>query len=167
MVYILTEQLYDEVAGDVAFARYQAYLDTVGARMPAGARALATSAWYFDSRDHRAPHDAWLERACVEETVSPDGRRSVQIRVRLLGAYHDGHIEFYYRDVRYYRIALEPRDRDAGHGHRDWRHDEFRVAADGRVEHEIEWWGIQSTGTWLIDAADVEYHWLPLESSNP
>lgn len=162
MVYILTEQLYDEVTGAGAFARYQAYLATVGDRMPPGARALATSDWYFDHQDHRAPHDAWLERAVVEESRGPDGRRSVEVRLRLLGAYHDGHIEFTYRDVHRYRIERDPRPRDVGSGQGDWRHDEFRVTAEGRLEHEIEWWGTDAIGTWIIEAAEVEYEWLPL-----
>lgn len=162
MAYILTEQLYDEATGSDAFARYRAYLAAVGDRMPPGARGLATSAWYFDARDHRAPHDAWLERVVVEEGRGADGSRGVEIRIRLLGAYHDGHIELTYRDVRRYRIGREPQARDVDHGHGDWRHDEFRATADGRVEHEIEWWHIEATGTWIIEAADIEYGWRPL-----
>ncbi|MBK9071716.1 MAG: hypothetical protein IPL79_12050 [Myxococcales bacterium] len=41
----------------------------------------------------------------------------------------------------------------------DWRYDEFRVDAHGRVEHEIEWSGANETARWLIVASDVIYSW--------
>jgi hypothetical protein len=75
-VYILTAQLFDEAAGDKAFERYQTYLDSVRDQMPPGALALATSVWYFNSSDHRAPHDAWLESVhVVEAPVAADAPR--------------------------------------------------------------------------------------------
>jgi hypothetical protein len=167
VAYILTAQLEDEQTGDSAFERYQEYLASVRDQMPPRAYTLATSTWYFDSRDHRAPHDAWLESARVVEDARPGQprQRSVRIELRLLGAYHDGIIELHYDDVSRYRIDLAPHESEAGHGHRDWRYDEFRLAANGRVEHEIEWWGRRQTGSWLIEAADVEYHWLPIATS--
>ena len=163
MTYILTAQLYDEETGGGAFARYQDYIASVRNEFPAGAYALATSDWYYRFSDHRAPHDAWLEEARVTEAppAGDDEGRRVSILIRLLGAYHDGHIEFHYRDVSRYRMDLQASGRDIGRGHRDWRHDEFRLAPGGRLEHEIEWWGTRSTGTWLIEAADVEYRWIP------
>ena len=163
MTYILTAQLYDETTGDGAFARYQAYLDSVRTQLPPGAYSLATSEWYFNSNDHRAPHDAWLLEASVAEVAAPgeERRRSTSIVLRLLGAYHDGEIEFRYLDVTRYRLELQPKQHDLARGHRDWRHDEFRLAAGGRVEREIEWWGRGATGTWIIESADVEYRWMP------
>lgn len=170
MTYILTAQLLDEDTGEQAFAQYQKYLDSVRDQMPPGALALATSRWYFDSRDHRAPHDAWLEAVHVAEApVAEDAHRRtprhVRITVRLLAAYHDGYIELRYRDVTRYRIDLTPEQGRPGSGHHDWRYDEFRLAPGGRVEHEIEWWGSGPTSTWLIEAADVEYAWQPIEKS--
>jgi hypothetical protein len=167
VTYILAAQLHDELTGDSAFGRYQEYLASVREHMPPSAYALATSSWYFDNRDHRAPHDAWLETASVVERFDPDEpkRRTVAVELRLLGAYHDGYIELSYRDVSRYRIDLSPREKDSRRGHRDWRYDEFRLASHGRVEHEIEWWGIRQTGNWLIEAADVEYRWQPAAQS--
>jgi hypothetical protein len=166
MVYILTAQLYDDRVGPTAFQRYRDYLDDIGDRLPAGARQLATSDWYFDSSDHRAPHDAWLETATISEAPGDaEGRREVTLKLRLLGAYHDGYIDLTYRDVRRYRIDLQPSGTDIGRGHRDWRHDEFRLSGESRVEHEIEWWGSRETGAWVIEAADIEYNWSPQSDS--
>jgi hypothetical protein len=169
MAYILTEQLLagDGASAASAFARYREYVASVRDRLPHGALELATSEWYFDSRDHRCPHDAWLESAEVSESGSGQRlqNRKVAVRIRLLGAYHDGHIEFQYRGVVRYRIELGSRQETASGGHRDWRYDEFRLAPSGGVVHEIEWWGSNATGTWLIEATDVAYRWIPLGAS--
>jgi hypothetical protein len=163
VAFILTDQLHEEATGDTAFERYQAYLRDAHDQFPVGAYALATSEWYFNSSDHRAPHDAWLEsvRICEHASAGEGAHRSASILIRLLGAYHDGHIELRYRDVRSYRIELQPQDVAEG-GHGDWRYDEFRLAPGGAVVHEIEWWDRRPTGTWLIEAADVEYRWVPI-----
>jgi hypothetical protein len=33
------------------------------------------------------------------------------------------------------------------------------------VEHEIEWSGPSRTGLWLIEAADVDFRWIPIEDA--
>ena len=164
MTYILTAQLDAEDIPHSAYARYQAYLESVRERFPPHAFALATSDWYFNGSDHRAPHDAWLEEARFVEVAAPDSRarRRLDLHVRLLGAYHDGWIDLHYHDVTRYRLAMQPRPgAPRGDGHRDWRYDEFRLTTDGRVEHEIEWWSAYPTSTWLIEAADVSHQWHP------
>jgi hypothetical protein len=83
--------------------------------------------------------------------------RTLSLCVRLLGAYHDGSIELVYPRVFRDRFNLD-RGQD---GHRDWRYDELRVADNGRLIHEIEWCGPYETGTWLIEASDLEFRWLP------
>lgn len=95
----------------------------------------------------------------VDATQPADQHRGVTITIRLLGAYHDANLEFVYRDVSRYRPDFATPHHPENPGHRDWRYDEFRLVGDGRVEHEIEWWGPQPTGTWLIEAADVEYRY--------
>jgi hypothetical protein len=165
MAYILTAQRHQENHGAAAsaFDRYRAYLASVRGRFPRGALELATSDWYFNSSDRRSPHDAWLERVSISRLGSGDRgeRREVTVAIRLLGANHDAYIEFHYRDVVRYRIELGPGGASGG-GHRDWRYDEFRLGPTGGLVHEIEWWGREATGTWLIEAADVEYRWQPL-----
>lgn len=167
MAYILTAELFadDDEAPRAAFDRYQRYLRGVRDRFPAGAYALATSDWYFNSSDHRCPHDAWLEELVVSERGSAKGARGVDIRIRLRGAYDDGHMELRYRDVVRYRCELWPKDLREGRGQADWRYDEFRLSDSGLLLHEIEWWSDQPTGTWLIEAADVEYTWIPLSGA--
>lgn len=134
---------------------YQAYLRERQGVFPPGAYALATSEWYFDARDHRCPHDAWLESATLRESVSgPQIQdRSLSLHVTLLGAYHDLWIDLTYTDVRSYELGVV----DGAGGHRDWRYDEFRLSDTGGVVHEIEWWHLHATGRWIIEAGDVQF----------
>jgi hypothetical protein len=147
----------DDVTG--AFRRYREYLQSTKDVFPVSAFALATSEWYFDFRQHRCPHDAWLETLSFSESFlsEQDKSRSLSLNVRLLGAFHDGHIELHYPQV--FRYTLDVRH--GVRGHRDWRYDELRISDMGHLVHEIEWWGLEKTGVWLIEASDLEYSWVP------
>jgi hypothetical protein len=157
MAFILSEQRNRDVV--TAFRLYRGYLEQHRPVFPAVAHALASSEWYYDPADHRCPHDAWLEDVRLVESGSGKRRegRATSIFIRLLGAYHDGHVEFHYPQVFRYDLQLNP----ATHGHRDWRYDEFRVTDDGHLLHEIEWWSHEGIGRWLIEASDVEFSWRP------
>jgi len=159
MAFILAAQRDDDVL--TAFARYRTYLASVRDSLPASVFALASSDWYFTPTDHRCPHDAWLESATFFEPSS--GSRSevrrTALRIRLLGAYHDGFIEFVYPDV--FRYCLD--GPGVSDGHCDWRYDEFRLFEAGHVIHEIEWRGAHQAARWLIEASDVQFEWHPKE----
>lgn len=147
-----------------AFRRYAEYVDANTSRFPPGAFELATSSWYFDASDHRCPHDAWVESLEISES-GERGRqdvRIVELRVTLLGAYHDGRITLRYPKVYGYEIRFVGGDR----GHRDWLYDEFRLSEAGHLVHEIEWAGPAETGRWLIDASDVEFIWTPFDAED-
>jgi hypothetical protein len=159
MTFILWADGRDDDVND-AFARYRAYLDSTKGLFPLSAFALASSDWYFDFRDHRCPHDAWLVSTTLSETASDDPqdqRRNISLRTRLLGAYHDGYIELEYPRVFSYTFSSTLIDR----GHRDWRYDEIRLSDSGNIIHEIEWCGRTHTASWLIEASDVVFAWLP------
>ena len=143
-----------------AFRRYREYLEAQRDVFPPSAYTLATSDWYFDPQDHRCPHDAWLERCELIETSTGERseKRTLSLRLRMLGAYHDGHIEIIYPRVFAYSFSLV----DSLRGHCDWRFDELRISDRGNVIHEIEWADDQKTGLWIIEASDLEYRWAPL-----
>jgi hypothetical protein len=158
MAFILAaDGRYADVVG--AFRRYQEYLQSLKDVFPPSAFALATSGWYFNFNDHRCPHDAWLDTLSLFEPFLGERseKRSLSLNVRLLGAYHDGHIELRYPQVFRYSINVS----DGKHGHRDWRYDELRVSDQGHLVHEIEWSGLHSTGVWVIEASDLEFRWVP------
>lgn len=140
-------------AFQAGWARHQRYLASIAERLPPSARAFALAEWHYDFEDPRCPHDAWVEQVEVLETgTGYRGEvRSLDLRVRLLGAYHDGHIELTYRAVHHYRIGSQRPD------HGDWLYDEIRLSPEGRVLHEIEFVG----DTWEIECQDVAYEWKP------
>src|SRR5690349_10494077 len=78
--------------------------------------------WYKFSTDHRCPHDAWVESIAISEPSSGERhqKRGLEISIRLLGAYHDGIIEFTYKGVHNYSMQAM---RDAA-GHGDWLEDD-------------------------------------------
>ena len=159
MAFYLAKERHADVTG--SYRRYQDYLREHQQRFPAGAFALGTAAWWQDGSDHRSPHDAWLESVTFSEPST--GERSEQrvtaIRVRLLGAYHDGFIELFYPRVFSYSFQSPVCARGLG----DWRYDEFRLSPAGHVIHEIEWAGFprDEGSRWIIEASDIEYQWIP------
>jgi hypothetical protein len=157
MSYILARERDLDVGA--AFSDYRRYLEGNKANFPRSAYELATADWYFNFNDHRCPHDAWLESATFHEApvLGVEGLRSVALTLRLLGAYHDGHIEITYPNVQTYQLNML----HLGQGHGDWRYDEFRAAEGGRVIHEIEWATSGETGRWCVESSDVLYKWTP------
>jgi hypothetical protein len=157
MPYILGEQRDQEPAEMLRLWKlYDRYLKRNRSRFPVGAYALATSDWYFGFDDHRAPHDAWLESAIFQEPASGARQevRSLSLRLRLLGAYHDKYLEFFYPQVFAYTLT----NPSAQGGHCDWRYDELRVTRSGRLIHEIEWAGPPNVSArWVIEASDVQF----------
>jgi hypothetical protein len=124
---------------------------------------FATEAWYRNPSDHRCPHDAWLDAVEVRELAegARHERRRSAITIRLVGAYHDGHIVFRYSGVT--RFAIDC-DASAG-GVGDWIRDEFSTSDAGLLEHRISWCrGTSSEAEWFIEAEDVSYEWIPNEA---
>lgn len=164
MSFILTAQRDVETVV-ASFKRYHEYVTSHSERFPPSAFALATSNWYFDFSDHRCPHDAWLEEVIISEpaTGARNQERVTEIRVRLLGAYHDGHIELRYLGVIRYSLSSSSSVRGIG----DWLYDEFRIHSNGHLIHEIEWAGVheEDSAHWLIEASDVIFEWIPNQRS--
>ncbi len=157
MAYYLSDERNQDVVS--AYRRYQEYLRQHQNAFPSGAFSLATAEWYQNPSDHRCPHDGWLESVVVAETPNAEKKRPTTIRTRLMAAYHDGHIEFFYPQV--FAYTLESPGCTGGLG--DWLYDEFRLLPNGHVIHEIEWAGFPSVkgSRWLIETSDVQFHWIP------
>lgn len=161
MAYILSEER-DSDRCDHLWDQYRRQILAHRDHFPPGAFALATSDWYYGFSDHRAPHDAWLVSSAFEEAASGDRSetRKLTLRIRLLGAYHDQYLEFFYPEVYAYSVTCSA----STEGHGDWRYDEFRLSAEGHLLHEIEWAGApgKEGARWLIEASDVAFSVVPL-----
>jgi len=161
MVYILSHDRplnsYDEWQSH--WSRYCDYLVSVRNQLTPAAYNFASAPWHYDFNDHRAPHDAWVEETVIREAASGERKdhRSLEIVIKLFGAYHDCHFELKYSAVQDYLLACH---KQSGSGHGDWLYDEIRLSDRGYILHEIEW----SCGSrWLIECGDVSYNWTPLE----
>jgi len=122
---------------------------------------FASAEWYADPRDHRCPHDAWLEAIEIGELATGDRSqfRTTHIVLRLLGAYHDGHILLRYSGVESYLLGGQ----SCAQGLGDWLSDEFSVNPSGVIVHHIKWSGRvpRSETLWVIECRAVSYEWIP------
>jgi len=157
MAFILASDGRDEEGND-GFQRYQEHLNGVQDTFPASAYKIATSDWYFNFNDRRCPHDAWLETCNLHElsTGPRSDVRTLSLKVVLLGAFHDRRIELRYPRVFSYSLNISHGER----GQRDWRYDELRLSDRGHLIHEIEWYGSHATGSWVIEASDLEIEFV-------
>ena len=117
-------------------------------------RECQLSDWYASPEDHRCPHDAWVEAVTISEPASGERNqeRELQIQIRLLGAYHDGIIEFTYRRVQHYSLQMSG---ITGHG--DWIRDEIEDG-NGFILHTVSF----AHGSFNVQASEAEYRWTPL-----
>lgn len=162
MAYILTvdRPLNSHDEWQSQWSKYCDYLESVRNHLPVAAYNFATAPWHYDFSDHRAPHDGWVEEIIIREpaTGARKEHRSLEIVVKLLAAYHDGHIELKYSAVQNYSLAGA---KQGSTGHGDWLYDEIRLSQREYVLHEIEW----SCGSrWLIECGDVSYKWSSLDT---
>jgi len=157
MAFILESDGRDEDLGG-CFRRYHDYLQSNRNMFSESAYAIATSDWYFDFTDRRCPHDAWLHSLTLNETATGQrsDRRILSLCIRLLGAYHDRYIVLRYPRVFSYNLNIHQSEQ----GQRDWRYDELRLSDRGHLIHEIEWSGLDATGSWTIESSDLEIHWI-------
>jgi hypothetical protein len=157
MAYYLSREREQDVMA--AYRRYQQYLQEHSSEFPPGALALGTSEWYQNPNDHRCPHDGRLDTLFVSEITNQDQKHTITMRVRLVAAYHDGFIEFTYPQVFAYRLESESSEKRPV----DWLYDEFRLAENGHLIHEIEWASGSSDQIfrWTIEASDIQCHWIP------
>ena len=168
------------------WTRYDEYLASIKDHLPPSAYAFAVAPWHYHTADHRSPHDAWVESLALHERARVIDRgpinvaheevpaedppaRKVDIHLRLLGAYHDGHIEFVYTNVNSYSLSKPPLGPGSfGSGgwkyfnHSDWLIDEVRLSDRGLVIHEIVF---ASDSRWLIECEDFTYEWRPFLDS--
>jgi aminomethyltransferase len=151
---------------NAAWENYYSYLRSLEGKIPKSAYEFANAEWHYKTSDARCPHDAWLEELRIGEVEEQSGKfelKPIEIYVRLLGAYHDGHLEFIYKNIHQYSMNSE-RDfllskHKGGFYHHDWMRDEIRLSEDGFVIHEIEWLNAR----WIIECEDIECKWIPFD----
>jgi hypothetical protein len=164
MAFFLSSDFADNSASPALlkarFDAYREYLLSIRAKLPSSAYEFAMAEWHYDPQIPQCPHDAWVEKLMIAEPALGERheKRSIEIQLELLGAYHDGHIHLTYKNIRSYSLDTPPDFKlpllNVGHG--DWLTDEIRLSDRELVLHEIEF----SCGSrWLIEAEDIIYEW--------
>ena len=116
------------------WAEIERYNASILDRLPPGAKDFVSAAWHYDGGDPRCPHDSWI--SAIQIQPSGSGNRSRDIRLVLLGAFHDRFISFTYMDVTDFSIQGQILERSGRM--LDWLYDEVHLCDSGSVEHLIE-----------------------------
>lgn len=156
---------------------YDEYVKKVAGQIPEAARAYATASWITDRTDSRCLGDAWFQSLVITESAQ-ESCRAINISLTFLGAYHDGHMIFNYKNVKGYsaninlcaagsavigansEIQIEDFRSDKSHPvwHQNALIDEVLWLEESRlVSHEI----LLEYGRILIVAEDFMYEWRP------
>lgn len=144
---------------------YREYLASLKGKIASATYEFATAEWHYNSRDHRCPHDAWVNTLKIEESwqTEPSHDRRLDIYLRLYGAYDDGYLDLTYKGVQRYSLQYDQSRNHYSAIHGDWLVDEIRLAEDGAIEHEIVF---ASEARWLIGCADIVAEWLPFNEED-
>jgi len=144
---------------------YREYLDSIAEFLPPATKYFALSEWYYSDED-KCPHDAWVESLEVYERSSGvrGETRSIHVTIRLLSAWHRGHVFLRYENVIGYHLGCSSDLMSSKEKHGDWMTDEITLASDRTVLHEISF----SSGTlWRIRCSSISYEYVPLSPNEP
>ncbi len=116
------------------------------------AYSFATASWRGKNNDPRELHDSQLANFIVKE--SKEG--SVEITIKLIGAFYDRYLYLRYLNVDNYFFRNK-----SSHG--DLLRNEVRLSDTMKVIHEIEW-GIDDN--WMIECEDIIYSYRLFEKAD-
>lgn len=154
------EYILNAKVDGIDHASYVEYLSTIRAELPDHIYDFASNLQHFDISSASSLHDAWLESLIVREVAS--GARSeirrLEVRLALLGPYHDRLIHLTYSGVERYLFDSpsrpgEPRYTHTAHG--DLLTHEIRLGAQGLFVHEILF---ERGSTLLIEFSEFSHH---------
>jgi len=153
----------------MCFDAYARHLDEKKGVFPQNAFEFASSTWHYDPTNSKCPHDAWLRKLEIVEKGVPrhSDNRTLNIRIVLLGAYHDGFITLKYSNVHSYSLEkpkFRTSVRSEGPSHGDWLFDEISLNDEALVCHEIEF---ANASPWIIVCEDIQYSWRQVREREP
>lgn len=145
--------------GAIEYGKYKEYVESIREKLPEHIYAFAANPDYFNLKSHSSLHDAWLESLTVMETASGDRSqvRKLEIKISLLGSFHDRRIHLHYTGVARYSFDApprygEPRYEHTAHG--DLFTHEIRLGHQGLFIHEILF---ERDATFLIECSDIRH----------
>lgn len=142
------------------FDKYLQRLKAIRDKLPETVYQFAVAGWHYDNQDHQCPHDSWIESIEINEVASGSRSeiRKIEIKIKCLGAFHDGYFYLHHRGVTKYSINHHAKQPNT-HGHGDWLLDEISLSKDDLVVHEIIF---NENSKITIECTDIEYNWSSL-----
>jgi hypothetical protein len=169
------------------YEQYRAYLATVADRLPPRAYEFATAGWHYNSEDSRKLHDSvaqevtmrsyWaymgrprfryrqrlyksrVRKSLLDRYIGRTGRDPIlDIHVRLLGAYLDGHMELLYKRV--HSLQMSSPHFPYPLGLVDLLVDEMELSEQSFLVHRIRF---DVDVMWVIECEGFDYRWKPFK----
>jgi hypothetical protein len=145
--------------GEIDYPQYEKYLQSIRGKLPEHVYAFATNPDHFNLESHSSLHDAWLESVVVNEVATGERSeiRQLEIKLSLLGPFHDRRIHLHYTGVAQYSLQAPPRHdppryRHTAHG--DLFTHEIRLGSNGLIIHELLF---ERDATFLIECCDIRH----------
>jgi hypothetical protein len=137
------------------FKDYMNYLEEIKNDLPSNVYDIFSNPYYYDSQNHKCPHDGWIETLLINERYTKENRQDsiIDITIKLLGAYHDYFIYFNYKNVINYSLEMKKLSQVGNKGHGDWLIDEISLVNNNILIHEIEF---SSKAQWRISCTDLD-----------
>lgn len=145
---------------------YLAYLHSIRPRLPEHVWHFAADDGHYNLHERRSLHDAWLMQCSVQESAEGPRLeiRQTDIRLTLLGSWHDRHIHLHYLGVRHYSLTQPPQAQAKTHAHGDVLMHELTLdETSGLLLHELVF---AHGARWHIACQDMR-HWQHMLDAQP
>jgi len=145
--------------GEIDYGKYETYVQSIREKLPKHIYDFAANPNHFGPRSHSSLHDAWLESLVVNENASGARNeiRRLEVKISLLGPFHDRRIHLQYTGVTRYSFDTparydDPRYEHTAHG--DLFTHEIRLGQNGLFIHELLF---ERDATFLIECSDIRH----------
>ncbi len=142
--------------GQIDFPKYEKYVQSIRAKLPEHIYAFASNPDHFNLESPSSLHDAWLESLVVSEVATGERSemRKVEVKLTLLGPFHDRRIHLHYTGVARYSFEALPGYGQKHTGHGDLFTHEIRLGKDGCFIHELLF---ECNATFLVEFANMRH----------
>ena len=150
------EHIINPEVDGILFDQYLKYLNSIKNKLPAHIYAFASNPDHFNLESHSSLHDAWIESCIVREVATGERNqvRKLEIKLILLGPYHDKRIHLCYTGVVSYRFDVPTRGTFENNGHGDLYTHEIRLGHDETIIHELMF---EREASLLIECSDIQH----------
>jgi hypothetical protein len=150
--------------GEIDYGKYETYVQSIREKLPKHIYDFAANPNHFNLQSHSSLHDAWLESLVVKEAASGERNeiRKLEVKMSLLGPFHDRWIHLHYTGVTRYSFDTPARYDDTRYDDTRYEHTahgdlfthEIRLGQHGLFVHELLF---ERDATFLIECSDIRH----------